>query len=196
MVLDSLLTGLMLFGSFAARTPNVQPNADDYEISIWISHDNFYINRQWERELGEPYLDDLIWLKWDKGIYFKPEYLNKESRSVKYFKIDWRSKWRDWTYGFTSRNQDDNPFSRNFETFASFGVAKKKTYWEKVEMEVTFDGYFPPSQDDGRDSFEYENKFKTSYQLTKKVRLYNLGEISKLQGKNFYKAKIGLEYSL
>ena len=186
----------MLFGSFAARTPNVQPNADDYEISIGISHDNFYINRQWERELGEPYLDDLIWLKWDKGIYFKPEYLNKESRSVKYFKIDWRSKWRDWTYGFTSRNQDDNPFSRNFETFASFGVAKKKTYWEKVEMEVTFDGYFPPSQDDGRDSFEYENKFKTSYQLTKKVRLYNLGEISKLQGKNFYKAKIGLEYSL
>ena len=99
MVLDSLLTGLMLFGSFAARTPNVQPNADDYEISIGISHDNFYINRQWERELGEPYLDDLIWLKWDKGIYFKPEYLNKESRSVKYFKIDWRSKWRDWTYG-------------------------------------------------------------------------------------------------
>ena len=75
-------------------------------------------------------------------------------------------------------------------------MAKKKTYWEKVEMEVTFDGYFPPSQDDGRDSFEYENKFKTSYQLTKKVRLYNLGEISKLQGKNFYKDKIGLEYSL
>ena len=196
MVLDSLLAGVMLFGSFAARTPNVQPNPDDYEISVGLNHENFYINRQWERELGEPYLDDLIWLKWDKGIYFKPEYLNKESRSVKYFKIDWRSKWRDWTYGFTSRNQDDNPFSRNFETFASFGVAKKKTYWEKVEMEVTFDGYFPPSQDDGRDSFEYENKFKTSYQLTKKVRLYNLGEISKLQGKNFYKAKIGLEYSL
>ena len=37
MVLDSLLTGLMLFGSFAARTPNVQPNADDYEVSIGIS---------------------------------------------------------------------------------------------------------------------------------------------------------------
>ena len=30
MVLDSLLAGVMLFSSFALRTPNVQPNPDDY----------------------------------------------------------------------------------------------------------------------------------------------------------------------
>ena len=53
MVLDSLLAGAMLFTSFAARTPNVQPNPDDYEVSVGISNDNFYLNRQWERELGE-----------------------------------------------------------------------------------------------------------------------------------------------
>ena len=52
MVIDSLLTGLMLFSSFAVRTPNVEPNPDDYEFSIGIGHENFYINRQWERELG------------------------------------------------------------------------------------------------------------------------------------------------
>ena len=197
MVLDSLLAGVMLFGSFAARTPNVQPNPDDYEISVGLNHENFYINRQWERELGEPYIDDLIWLKLDNQIYFKPEYMNKQSRDVKYFKIDWRSKWEDWTFGFTSRNDEDNVFSQNFVTFVSFGMSKKKKYLnDKIEVEAIFDGYFPPSQDAGRDSFEYENKFKTSYQLTKKVRLYNLCEISKLQGKNFYKAKIGLEYSL
>ena len=34
MILDSLLAGVMLFSSFALRTPNVQPNPDDYEISI------------------------------------------------------------------------------------------------------------------------------------------------------------------
>ncbi len=33
MVLDSLLAGVMLFSSFAARTPNVQPNPDDYEVT-------------------------------------------------------------------------------------------------------------------------------------------------------------------
>ncbi len=196
MVLDSLLAGVMLFSSFAARTSNVQPNPDDYEVSIGLSHENYHINRQWERELGSFYIDDLLWLKFDNVLYFKPEYMNKESRDVKYLKIDSRRSWGDWSFGFTSRNDDDNVFSKNFVTFASFGVSKKKKYFnDKIEVEATFDGYFPPSEEDGRDTFEYEDKFKVSYQITKKFRVYNLGEISKLQGNEFYKAKIGFEYS-
>ena len=196
MVLDSLLAGVMLFSSFAARTSNVQPNPDDYEVSIGLSHENYHINRQWERELGSFYIDDLLWLKFDNVLYFKPEYMNKESRSVKYLKIDSRRSWGDWSFGFTSRNDDDNVFSKNFVTFASFGVSKKKKYFnDKIEVEAIFDGYFPPSEEDGRDTFEYEDKFKVSYQITKKFRVYNLGEISKLQGNEFYKAKIGFEYS-
>ena len=196
MVLDSLLAGVMLFTSFAARTPNVQPNPDDYEVSIGISKDNFYVNRQWERELGEFYIDDLFWAKIDNGIYFKPEYMNKESQGVRYLKIDARRSWKGMSLGFTSRNSNENVFSKNFETFISFGGSTKKKYWDKVDVEFSFDGYFPPSQDDGRDTFEFENKFKTSYPLTEKIRLYNTGEISKLQGKEFYKAKIGIEVTL
>ena len=196
MVLDSLLAGVMLFSSFAARTPNVQPNPDDYEVSIGLSHDNFHINRQWERELGEPYVDDIVWLKLDNQIYFKPEYMNKQSRNVKYLKIDWRSKYKDWSFGFTSRNDEDNIFSQNFVTFISFGMSKKKKYLDdKIEVEITFDGYFPPNEEQDRDTFEFEDKFKVSWKLTDKIRIYNLGEVSKLQGKEFYKAKIGFEYS-
>jgi hypothetical protein len=186
----------MLFSSFAARTPNVQPNPDDYEVSIGLSHNNFHINRQWERELGEPYIDDLIWLKLDNQIYFKPEYMNKQSRDVKYLKIDWRSKWKDWSFGFTSRNDNNNLWSQNFETFVSFGMSKKKKYLDdKIEVEITFDGYFPPNEEEDRDTFEFEDKFKVSWKLTDKIRIYNLGEISRLQGKEFYKTKIGFEYS-
>ena len=196
MVLDSLLAGVMLFSSFAARTPNVQPNPDDYEVSIGLSHDNFHINRQWERELGEPYVDDIVWLKLDNQIYFKPEYMNKQSRDVKYLKIDWRSKYKDWSFGFTSRNDEENIFSQNFVTFISFGMSKKRKYLdEKIEVEITFDGYFPPNEEQDRDTFEFEDKFKVSWKLTDKIRIYNLGEVSKLQGKEFYKAKIGFEYS-
>tara|TARA_B100000900_G_scaffold373400_1_gene353907 strand:- start:92 stop:682 length:591 start_codon:yes stop_codon:yes gene_type:complete len=196
MVLDSLLAGVMLFTSFAARTPNVQPNPDDYEVSVGISNDKFYANRQWERELGEFYIDDLFWAKIDDGVYFKPEYMNKESQGVRYLKIDARRSWKGMSLGFTSRNSNENVFSKNFETFVSFGMSKKKTYWEKVEVDVSFDGYFPPSQEEGRDTFEFEDKFKVSYKLTEKIRLYNVGEISKLQGKEFYKAKIGIEVKL
>ena len=198
MVLDSLLAGVMLFSSFAMRTPNVQPNPDDYEVSIGVSHDNFYVNRQWERELGGKYIDDLFWFKIENGLYFKPEYMNKESQGVKYLKLDWRNKWKDWSYGFTSRNDDDNVFSKNFETFLSVGLNRKKAYGELVEVEVTFDGYLPPDENGDTDfkNFEFEDKFKVSWKLTDKIRLYNLGEISKLQGKEFYKGKIGVEISL
>ena len=191
MVIDSLLAGVMLFTSFAARTPNVQPNPDDYEVSVGISNDNFYLNRQWERELGSFYIDDLFWLKYDNGLYIKPEYMNKESRDVKYLKLDARRNVKDWSFGLTSRSIGDDIINSGFETFISFGMSKKKTYWEKVEVDVSFDGYFPPSQEEGRDTFEFEDKFKVSYQLTEKIRIYNLGEISKLQGKEFNKAKIG-----
>ena len=77
MILDSLLAGAMLFSSFAMRTPNVQPNPDDYEVSVGLSHKSYYINRQWERELGTKYIDDLVWIKIDNEVYFKPEYMNK-----------------------------------------------------------------------------------------------------------------------
>jgi len=196
MVLDSLLAGVMLFTSFAARTPNVQPNPDDYEVSVGISNDDFYLNRQWERELGSFYIDDLFWFKYDNGLYIKPEYMNKESRDVKYLKLDARRNVKDWSFGLTSRSIGDDIINSGFETFISFGMSKKKTYWEKVEVDVSFDGYFPPSQEEGRDTFEFEDKFKISYQLTEKIRIYNLGEISKLQGKEFYKAKIGFEVKL
>ena len=198
MILDSLLAGVMLFSSFAMRTPNVQPNPDDYEVSIGVSHDNFYVNRQWERELGTKYIDDLVWLKIDNEIYFKPEYMNKESQGVRYLKLDWRNKWKGWSYGFTSRNSDDNVFSKNFETFMSVGLNRKKAYGEIVEVEVTFDGYLPPDENGDTDlkNFEFEDKFKVSWKLTDKIRLYNIGEISKLQGKEFYKAKVGIEISL
>tara|TARA_B100001094_G_C17937195_1_gene673702 strand:- start:190 stop:789 length:600 start_codon:yes stop_codon:yes gene_type:complete len=199
LVLDSLLAGAMLFSSFAMRTPNVQPNPDDYEVSVGLSHKSYYLNRQWERELGTKYIDDLVWMKIDNEVYFKPEYMNKESQGVKYFKVDWRKKWKDWSYGFTSRNSDDNVFSRNFVTFVSVGMNKKKKYFDgKVEVEATFDGYLPPDENGDTDlnNFEFEDKFKVSWKLTDKIRIYNLGEISKLQGKEFYKGKIGIEITL
>ena len=194
MVLDSLLVGVMLFSSFAIRSPNVQPNPDDYEVSVGLSHPNYYINRQWERELGEKYIDDLLWLKYDDKLYFKPEYMNKESQKVKYLKVDYRLEYYGATWGFTTRSTNDE--LNLYETFASIGISKKKTYGDKVDVEVTFDGYLPPDEVGDNTTFEYEDKFKVSYKMTEKIRLYNLGEVSKLKGKSYYKGKIGIEITL
>ena len=194
MVLDSLLVGVMLFSSFAIRTPNVEPNPDDYEVSVGLSHPLFYINRQWERELGNKYIDDLAWAKLEgAGAYFKPEYMNKNSRGIKYVKMDWRKTWLDMTVGFTTRST--TKYLDVYETFISVGMSKKKTYGD-IEIEVTFDGYLPPDENGENTTFEFEDKFKLSWKLSDKIRLYNLGEVFKLKGQQFYKAKVGIEVSL
>ena len=188
-MLDSLLVNILLFSSLSIRDANVQPNPMDYEVSIGISHDSYYINRQWERELGSKYLDDQVWFKIDNFLYIKPEYFNKQSDNVKYAKVDWRKGWRDISFGFTTRSTTDK--LNAYETFISVGTIKKKTYWDKVDVEVSFDGYLPPNSD-----FEFEDKFKVSYRLTEKLRLYNVGEVTQIKGESNYKAKIGIELSL
>ena len=87
--------------------------------------------------------------------------MNKESQGVRYLKLDWRNKWKDLSYGFTSRNDSEDVFSRNFETFMSVGMSKKKKYGEKIEVEITFDGYLPPDEEGKTvlSNFEFEDKF-------------------------------------
>ena len=82
-MLDSLLAGVMLFSSFAVRTPNVQPNPDDYEVSIGASHPAYYFNRQWERELGTKYIDDLVWVKIENHVYLRRITLIVEKNMIK-----------------------------------------------------------------------------------------------------------------
>ena len=195
MILNSLFSGIILFTSFAMRTPNVQPNPDDYEFSLGISNENYYLKRDWERELGSKYIDDGIWDKVENGVYFKPEYLNKQSKDVKYLKLDWRNKSKDWTYGFTTRSTDKN--LSEYATFFSAGMSKQKTVG-KWDVTFSFDGYLPPKDDGSLDGnlFEFENKFNIKYKLNERTSIYNIGEFYSLQGQKFYKAKIGLEYKL
>ena len=80
-------------------------------------------------------------------------------------------------------------------SFVSVGISNKKKYRDgAIEVEVSFDGYLPPDENGENTTFEFEDKFKVSWKLTDKLRLYNLGEVSKLKGKQFYKGKIGMEY--
>ena len=198
-MINELLLALILSTSFSVRTQNDNTKPLDYEFSVRAEKNegNFTYNmkRDWERELGTKYVDDLFWGKLEGGgVYFKPEYMNKESKEVKYMKMDWRKSWKGVTLCFTTRSTTDE--LDLYETFASIGISKKKSYGEKVDIEITFDGYLPPDEAGDNTTFEYEDKFKVSYLITKKIRLYNLGEVSKIKGKSYYKGKIGIEITL
>ena len=117
-------------------------------------------------DLGK--LKGIYWLKYDGKLYFKPEYRDKQSQSVKYLKLDYRLNYLGATWGFTTRSTND--VLNDYETFASVGLSKKKKYKDdKVEVEITFDGYMPPDENGDNNTFEYEDKFKVSWKDRKSV---------------------------
>ena len=194
MILDSLLAGTILFTSFAMRTPNIQPNPDDYEFSLGFSNQFYHLNRQWERELGNNYIDDILWFKYESKFYLKPEYLDKQSKSVKYLKLDWRKTLKYVNFGFTTRSDDDD--LKNYSTFFS-GQVKRTAEIKKWVILGSFDGYLVPNYNDNfEEILEYEAVFDIKYKLTENILIYNLGKFNKLQGQRYYKAKIGLEFKL
>jgi len=57
--MNSFLSGLILFSSFAMRTPNDDTiKKDDYELSVGFKSKTIYYKRDWERELDVNYIDE------------------------------------------------------------------------------------------------------------------------------------------
>ena len=85
--MNSFLSGLILFSSFAMRTPNDESiKKDDYELSVGFKSKTIYYKRDWERELAVNYIDEEAWFVFEPNglpLYMKPQYVNKTSRDLK-----------------------------------------------------------------------------------------------------------------
>ncbi len=76
--------------SVSVRTPNDELKPLDYEFSIKFEDTNgkfrYLLKRDWERELGEKYIDDVIHLQHQVlgNLYYGVDYVNKESKDIDY----------------------------------------------------------------------------------------------------------------
>ena len=191
--MNGLLSGLILFSSFAMRTPN-NPDItkDDYEISFGLKNDNVYFKRDWERELGENYIDDEVWFEWTRGIlYVKPQYVNKTSRNLQYGKMDTRYK-KDWfSIGHTVLYSDDK-----IEQGTSIGIHKKKTINTHFDLETKFDGYYFRDEILDEHRFDMQDYVSLNWKINDNLTLSNIFDYNDIKDKKYYKFKIGLEYKL
>ena len=193
MILQGMLSSLVLFTSFAMRTPNdTSINVDDYEITLGFRNEHMYFKRDWERELGENYIDDEIWFEWKpQNLYFKPQYVNKTSRDLKYGKADIRYRNGDYSVGYTGMYADDK-----FESGISVGVNKKKEINDRFSMEAKWDGYLFRNELTGESRFDMEDYAKINWKINEKLTLTNIFDYNDVKGKKYYKFKVGLEYKL
>ena len=88
-MIKELFLAAILSTSFSVRTPNDNTKPLDYEFSVKgeKSKGNFTYNlkRDWERELGEEYIDDVLSFNHKvKFIFYGVDYVNKESKDIFY----------------------------------------------------------------------------------------------------------------
>ena len=88
-MINELLIAAILSTSFSVRTPNDDTKPLDYEFAIKAekSEGNFTwaFKKDWERELGEKYEDDIFKFNYNTGIlYGGLDYVDKESKDIKY----------------------------------------------------------------------------------------------------------------
>ena len=90
LVLFSLSMSTEWGTSVSVRTPNDETKPLDYELSIKLDDDEgkfrYNFKRDWERELGEKYIDDVIHLQHQVlgYLYYGVDYVNKESKDIDY----------------------------------------------------------------------------------------------------------------
>ena len=76
--------------SVSVRTPNDDTKPLDYELSIKFDDNEgkfrYNLKRDWERELGEKYIDDVVKLQHQfvGNLYYGLDYVNKESKDIDY----------------------------------------------------------------------------------------------------------------
>ena len=77
-------------GSISVRTPNDDTHPLDYEYSIKLEDTDgklkYLFKRDWERELGEKYIDDVVNFQTTiiPYIYLGVDYVDKESKEIDY----------------------------------------------------------------------------------------------------------------
>jgi len=192
MFLESLISGLILFGSISSRTSNVQPNPNDYEVSIGLKSKLLYINRQWERELGSYYVDDELWLEYSPSfVYIKPMYINKISKDLNYIKLDVRYKYNWLSIGYTGLYMNNE-----VETLASIGIHFEHNINKTISIVNKFDSYFNHKRSIDEGKFNTDLVHSIKWKLNDKVNLFNNIDYHKILEKTYYSFKVGLEFIL
>ena len=124
-----LLILLLSFGmatewgtSLSVRTPNDVEKKLDYEFSMKFEDTNekirYLLKRDWERELGEKYIDDVAKFSHQvmDNFYYGIDYVNKESKDIYYTTYNIGISTDGWKFGLSIKDE---------VKLASFGYDKK-----------------------------------------------------------------------
>ena len=160
-MINELLLSAVLSTSFSVRTPNDDTKPLDYEFSVRAEKNegNFTYNvkRDWERELGEKYIDDIFKFNQNTNIfYIGIDKVNKESKDINYLIYNLGLNHKSGLKVGLSVKEDKSLLSVGFNT-------KFKKYWFEYIFNLS-----------AKTDFEDNNIFNIKSEVKRWVGRYNI----------------------
>ena len=177
--------------SFSVRTPNDNNKPLDYEISLKLNDTNgkfrYLLKRDWERELGEKYIDDVVNFQHQVlgHFYYGIDYVNKESKDIDYITYNIGAT-IDWFKAGVSFKEIDEEISPLLNLALS-------TKFKKDRLEYNI-GISAKSNIDDNHIFNVKSEVKRW--LTKKLNIYGIYKHEYYNEKEDFQFKVGLGVKL
>ena len=173
--------------SISVRTPNNTEKELDYEFSIKIEDTNdkirYLLKRDWERELGEKYIDDVFKFshQWYDAFYYGVDYVNKESKDIFY---------TTYNIGVTSNGFKIGISVKEEVKLFSLGYGKKLKQ-DDLEYNV---GFYLKTDLDENNIINLKSEVKKW--LSEKVNIFALYKHEYYNTKEDFQFKVGLGVKL
>ena len=173
--------------SISVRTPNDTEKELDYEFSIKIEDTNdkirYLLKRDWERELGEKYIDDVFKFshQWYDAFYYGVDYVNKESKDIFY---------TTYNIGVTSNGFKIGISVKEEVKLFSLGYGKKLKQ-DDLEYNV---GFYLKTDLDENNIINLKSEVKKW--LSEKVNIFALYKHEYYNTKEDFQFKVGLGVKL
>ena len=185
-MINELLAAAILSTSFSVRSPNDNTKPLDYEFMIKAEKNEgnltYLIKRDWERELGEKYIDDIFKFNQNVNIFYAGvDKVNKESKDINYliYNLGLNHK-SGLKVGLSVKEQDP---------LLSVGFNKKfKKYW----LEYTFSM-------SAKTDFEDNNIWNIKSEIKRHIGKYNIFGLYKHEyynKKEDFQFKVGIGVKL
>ena len=186
-LLLSLGMATELGSSISVRTPNDIDKELDYEFSIKIEDTNekirYLLKRDWERELGEKYIDDVVKFSHQvhDGFYYGVDYVNKESKDIFY---------TTYNIGVTSNGFNIGVSAKEEAKLFSLGYINKL---KQDDLEYSVDFSFKTDLNEN-DIINLKSEIKKW--LSEKVNVFALYKHEYYNEKEDFQFKVGLGVKL
>ena len=177
--------------SFSVRTPNDDTKPLDYEISVKLNDTNgkfrYLLKRDWERELGEKYIDDVVNFQHQVlgHFYYGVDYVNKESKDIDYitYNIGATIDWFKAGVSFKEINEEISPLLN-----LALSTKLKKN---KLEYNIGIS-----AKSNINDNHIFNVKSEVKRWLTEKLNIYSIYKHEYYNEKEDFQFKVGLGVKL